>query len=108
MSESLIQSDPSIVMGKPVVAGTRITVELILEKLAAGETIDEILDAHPRLTREGVLAALNFAANIVGAGPITEKKAGSKYDLAELVARIPKRYKAKEVGFGPPVGKEEW
>jgi uncharacterized protein (DUF433 family) len=47
-------------MGKPVVVGTRITVELILEKLAAGETIDEILDAHPRLSREGVLAALEF------------------------------------------------
>jgi antitoxin MazE len=45
---------------------------------------------------------------IVGDGQITVKKAGSKYDLAELVARIPKRYKAKEVDFGPPVGKEEW
>ncbi|HEU4391785.1 MAG TPA: transcriptional regulator/antitoxin, MazE [Blastocatellia bacterium] len=45
---------------------------------------------------------------IVGYGQITVKKAGSKYDLAELVARIPKRYKAKEVDFGPPVGKEQW
>jgi uncharacterized protein (DUF433 family) len=62
MNDDLIQSDPSILMGKPVVAGTRITVELILEKLAAGETIEQILDAHPRLTREGVLAALAFAA----------------------------------------------
>jgi len=39
-------------MGKPVIAGTRITGELILEKLAAGETIEEILEAHPRLTRK--------------------------------------------------------
>lgn len=62
MSETLIQSDPSIMMGKPVVAGTRITVELIVEKLAAGETIEQLLDAHPRLTRESVLAALDFAA----------------------------------------------
>jgi uncharacterized protein (DUF433 family) len=54
-------------MGKPVVAGTRITVELILEKLAAGETIDQILDAHARLTREGVLAALDFAAKVLRA-----------------------------------------
>jgi antitoxin MazE len=45
---------------------------------------------------------------IVGAGQITVKKAGAKYDLAELVARIPKRYKAEEVEFGPPVGKEDW
>ena len=62
MDSELIQSDPTIMMGKPVVAGTRITVELILEKLSAGETIDQILEAHPRLTREGVLAALNFVA----------------------------------------------
>lgn len=48
-------------MGKPVVAGTRITVELILEKLAAGETVEQILDAHPRLTRESVLVAIRFA-----------------------------------------------
>ncbi len=45
---------------------------------------------------------------IVGEGQITVKKSGSKYNLAELVARIPKRYRAKEVGFGLPVGKEEW
>ena len=50
-------------MGKPVVAGTRVTVELILEKLAADETIDQILQAHPRLTKQGILAALQFAAN---------------------------------------------
>jgi uncharacterized protein (DUF433 family) len=62
MERELIQSDPSIMMGKPVVAGTRITVELILEKLAAGETIGQILEAHPRLTREAILAAWAFAA----------------------------------------------
>ena len=66
----LIQSDPKIMMGKPVVAGTRITVELILEKLAAGETIEQILDAHPRLTREAVLAALQFAAHALKADVI--------------------------------------
>ena len=62
MDSEHIQSDPAVMMGKPVVAGTRITVELILEKLSTGETIDQILEAHPRLTREGVLAALSFAA----------------------------------------------
>ena len=61
MKAELIQSDPAVMMGKPIVAGTRITVELILEKLSTGETIDQILEAHPRLTREGVLAALDFA-----------------------------------------------
>ena len=67
MGERLIQSDPSIMMGKSVVSGTRITVELILEKLAAGETIDQILEAHDRLSREGVLAALDFAAKALRA-----------------------------------------
>jgi len=43
----LITSDPKIMMGKPVVKGTRITVELILEKLAAGETVEQILSEHP-------------------------------------------------------------
>jgi uncharacterized protein (DUF433 family) len=67
MREELIQADPSIMMGKPVVAGTRITVELILEKLAAGETIEQILAAHPRLTREAIQAALAFAARALRA-----------------------------------------
>lgn len=78
MTEKLIKSDPSIMMGKPVVADTRITVELILEKLAAGETIDEVVDAHPRLTREGVLAALDFAAKALRADvvyPLPQKVA---------------------------------
>jgi uncharacterized protein (DUF433 family) len=57
-----IVADPAVMMGKPVIAGTRITVELILEKLAAGETISQILEAHPRLTEDGIRAALAFAA----------------------------------------------
>jgi uncharacterized protein (DUF433 family) len=62
MTKALIVSDPAVLMGKPVIKGTRITVEIILEKLAAGETIEQILAAHPRLTREGIQAALSFAA----------------------------------------------
>ena len=62
MQKRLIVSDPTVMMGKPVIVGTRITVELILEKLAAGETVEQILEAHPRLTREAIHAALAFAA----------------------------------------------
>jgi uncharacterized protein (DUF433 family) len=47
MQAALIISDPKIMMGKPTVAGTRITVELILEKLAAGETVDQLISEHP-------------------------------------------------------------
>ena len=67
MKANLIGSDPAVLVGKPVVAGTRITVELILEKLAAGETIEQLLAAHPRLTSEGILAALSFAADALRA-----------------------------------------
>lgn len=76
MDAKLIQSDPSIMMGKPVIAGTRIPVELILEKLAAGETIEQLLEAHPRLTEEGVYAALSFAAQALRADiiyPVVEQ-----------------------------------
>ncbi|MBI4789432.1 MAG: DUF433 domain-containing protein [Chloroflexi bacterium] len=62
-----IHSDPAIMMGKPVIAGTRITVELILEKLAAGEPEDQILSEHPRLTREAMRAAFAFAAEALRA-----------------------------------------
>ena len=63
MNEPLIVTDPDVIMGKSVVAGTRIAVELILEKLAAGESMEQLLEAHPRLTRPAILAALDFAAN---------------------------------------------
>lgn len=63
MENGLIVSDPDVMMGKPVVRGTRITVELILDKLAAGETVEQLLQAYPRLTREGVQAALAYAAD---------------------------------------------
>jgi len=65
MDMNLSQSDPHVMMGKPVIAGTRITVEIILEKLAAGESAEEIFESHPRLTREGILAALAYAAESV-------------------------------------------
>ena len=60
----MIQSDPGIMMGKPVIAGTRITVELILEKFAAGESIEQIIEEHPNLdlnlTEENIRSALAF------------------------------------------------
>lgn len=67
MRKNLITSNPDILMGKPVIAGTRIPVELILEKLGAGETIEQIIEAHPRLTIESVRAALVFAAEAIRA-----------------------------------------
>ncbi len=57
-----IHTDFNIMMGKPVIIGTRIPVELILEKIAAGETYEQIIEAYPRLTRQAILAAVAFAA----------------------------------------------
>nr|WP_290221325.1 DUF433 domain-containing protein [Trichocoleus desertorum] len=74
----LIVSDPKIMMGKPVIRGTRITVELILEKLSAGESVEQILEAHPRLTREAIQAALAFAANALHADVV--------YPLSEVAS----------------------
>lgn len=59
--ENLIECNPKIMVGKPVIKGTRITVELILEKMAAGETVEEILSSYPHLTREQILACVDFA-----------------------------------------------
>lgn len=67
MNTEYVECNPLVMMGKPVIAGTRITVELILERLSAGESVEQILEAHPRLTREGVLAALRFAARAMRA-----------------------------------------
>jgi len=78
MQKGLIVSDPRVMMGKPVIAGTRITVELVLEKLSAGETTEQLLKAHPRLTREAIQAALAFAAEALRADVI--------YPVAETVA----------------------
>ena len=63
MANNLIAVDPEIMLGKPVLAGTRITVELILDKLAAGETIEQILEEYPQLSRDGILAALAYASD---------------------------------------------
>ncbi len=61
-----IESNPRVMMGKPVIAGTRITVENVLERIGAGESVETLVAEHPRLTRESVLAAIKFGcpANI--------------------------------------------
>ena len=57
-----IEIDPKVMVGKPVIRGTRIPVELILEKLAAGQTPEDLRRSYPRLTAEDISAALLFAA----------------------------------------------
>jgi uncharacterized protein (DUF433 family) len=57
--------DPKVMVGKPIIKGTRITVELILRLLAQGQTIEEILKAYPHLEKEDILAALEYATEII-------------------------------------------
>jgi uncharacterized protein (DUF433 family) len=65
METPRIVIDPRVMVGQPVIEGTRITVEFILEKIKAGMTINEILEAYPHLTRQGVLAAIEYAEEAV-------------------------------------------
>jgi uncharacterized protein (DUF433 family) len=60
-----IEINPKVMVGKPVVRGTRITVELILRRFVDGNTVAEILEDHPRLTEEDVQVALVYAADAV-------------------------------------------
>jgi uncharacterized protein (DUF433 family) len=69
-----IEVNPKIMMGKPVIRGTRIPVELILRKLSEGATKKEILDAYPRLSQEDVQAALAYAADSVAHEEILVKE----------------------------------
>jgi uncharacterized protein (DUF433 family) len=59
--EELIEINPKVMVGKPVIKGTRITVELILEKLAAGQTFEDILRSYPHLNRNQILGCLEYA-----------------------------------------------
>ena len=59
-----IEVNPGVLAGKPVVCGTRLAVELILELLAAGETESGLLSDYPRLTREDLLACLAYASHL--------------------------------------------
>ena len=75
MQQSEVVSDPAILAGKPVIKGTRVSVELMLEKLAAGESEQQILEAHPHLADDAVRVALAFAARALRADVIYPNEA---------------------------------
>ncbi|MBI4828570.1 MAG: DUF433 domain-containing protein [Nitrospinae bacterium] len=72
-----IEVNPAVLVGKPVIKGTRISVELILDRFADGWSMEELLASYPHLTREDALAALTFAAelfkeeNFIAVGKLT-------------------------------------
>ena len=71
-------TDPAIMLGKPTIRGTRITVELVLRKLGEGMPVEELLEAHPRLTAEDVRAAQRFAADYLAEEEITYGRAAAE------------------------------
>jgi uncharacterized protein (DUF433 family) len=70
-----IEIHPDICNGQPVIRGTRITAQSVLDFLAAGDTIEEVLDAYPTLSREQVLACISFSSDLLRHQYITEKVA---------------------------------
>lgn len=63
MTTDRIEINPKVILGKPVIRGTRIPVELILRKLSEGATQADLLEAYPRLTKSDIQAALAYAAD---------------------------------------------
>jgi len=60
-----VVSNPGVMLGKPVIKGTRITVELVLRKLSEGMTIDQMVAAYPHLSKEDIYAALTYASDLI-------------------------------------------
>ncbi len=72
MEHTLIERNPLIMLGKPIIKGTRITVELLMRKLADGFTVEDILAMYPHLTLEQVRAAFAYAADKIANEIIVE------------------------------------
>ena len=87
ITHPLISADPAVMVGKPCIAGTRITVELIVRRFAEGYTAADILEDYPHLTAAGVQAALEYAADLAGRiGPTIRHpgQEGARFFLARL------------------------
>lgn len=67
-----ITRNPEIMLGKPIIKGTRITVELIIRKLASGYSIEQLINNYPHISQQEVLAALAFAADLIANEEIVE------------------------------------
>lgn len=65
MNRPKIVANPDVMLGKPIIDGTRITVEYILEELAQGQSMDALVQSHPTLSQEGIQVALEYAARVL-------------------------------------------
>ena len=78
MTSNRIAVNPEVMLGKPVIRGTRITVELLLRKLSEGATEAELLEAYPHLTGDDIKAAIAYAADTVAREPRAQKKGSGR------------------------------
>lgn len=90
ISEPLITSNPAVMLGKPVIAGTRITVESVLEKLGGGDSIDDLLRDYPHVSREGILAALRYARDVMA----VSARAASTWQDQEYLGVLAMRFRS--------------
>ncbi len=98
-----IEINPNVMLGKPVIRGTRIPVEFVLRKLSEGATEAELVDAYPKLTSEDVRAALAYAADTVAhdASPPPPTRRSSR--------RPVRRYRAEDWPYGPEADcRKDW
>ena len=72
-----IEINPDVMLGKPVIKGTRIPVELVIRKLGEGAALEDLLDAYPNLKKDDILAALLYAADHVGNETVIYLKTGT-------------------------------
>lgn len=70
--QQYIERNPEVMLGKPIIKDTRITVELVMRKLANGYQIDDLLKSYPHLKREQILAALEYAADMIANEDVLE------------------------------------
>lgn len=73
--ETRITVNPAVCNGRPIVRGTRVTVQTVLEFLAAGDSIEDVLEGYPELVREDVMACLRFSSQVLSGSFLVEKVA---------------------------------
>ena len=76
-AKDFIEVRPGVMLGKPVIKGTRIPVELVVRKLGEGATMEELLDGYPTLTKDKIMAALIYAADLLANEKIVFLKTGT-------------------------------
>lgn len=112
IDHSLIVSEPGNTSGAAMVRGTNISVGFVLQELAAGWTIEQFLQTYPQVTREGVLAALAFAADLANAYhvPVPDESAATPPPASEVVPPTVKPFTPPQPSPWPkfPETEEEW